>query len=216
MTARVIRVPKPAAVGRTVAHAELRHSRRRAYRMGMPLPTPSYWTTALLATLPDDGQRYELVDGELLVSPGPTWDHQRLLMRLTRSLSAWLDRHPVGEILLAPAPVAVDDTTEVQPDLFVVPARTPKPRDFHEAGGLLLVVEVLSPATARHDRFTKRRLYQALGVPQYWIVDAEARAVEVWTPGDRTPRLEREALRWTPDAAGEAFVLPVAALLDPS
>ena len=82
------------------------------------------------------------------------------------------------------------------------PPRLP-PRD------LLLVAEVLSPSTPRHDRFTKRRRYQEARVPLYWIVDGDARQVEVWTPGDAFPRIERGRLVWQPEGAPAPFTLPL-------
>jgi len=71
---------------------------------------------------------------------------------------------------------------------------------------------VLSPSSVRSDRFQKRRLYQEQGVPLYWIVDADAHVVEVWTPDVRFPRIERETMTWQPDGAREPFVLQLAEL----
>jgi Uma2 family endonuclease len=80
---------------------------------------------------------------------------------------------------------------------------------------LLLVVEVLSPGTARQDRFAKRRLYQEVGVPLYWIVDPDQKSVEVWTPKAQFPSVERERLVWKPNEAEEAFVLKLEELFRP-
>jgi Uma2 family endonuclease len=80
---------------------------------------------------------------------------------------------------------------------------------------LLLVAEVLSPSSVRYDRFTKRRLYQEQGVPLYWIVNSDETAVELWTPGDRFPVVERERLVWQPVDAGEPFMLPLVELYRP-
>ena len=82
----------------------------------------------------------------------------------------------------------------VQPDVFVVPTEQARALDWSAVHDLLLVAEVLSPSTPRHDRFTKRRRYQEAGVPLYWIVDGDGRQVEVWTPGDAFPRIERDRL----------------------
>lgn len=79
---------------------------------------------------------------------------------------------------------------------------------------LLLVVEVLSPGTARQDRFAKRHCYMAAGVPAYWILDAEQRQVEVWTPGEEVAQVERQELRWKPAGAGTTFVFDIAGLFD--
>ena len=85
----------------------------------------------------------------------------------------------------------------VQPDLFVGDfAAFRKSFQWTDIQTLYLVVEILSPSTARNDRFTKRRLYQERRIPAYWIVDAEQRQVEVWTPDALFPVVERERLTW--------------------
>ena len=182
--------------------------------MGMPLPTPDSWTTDLLAALPEDGQRYELVDGALLVSPSPTARHQWIVLALACELRMWLQEQPVGTVYVAPATVPVDRTTEVQPDVFVVPRRGPPAGPWQDLGRPLLVLEVVSPSTARQDRETKRRLYQELGIPEYWVVDPDIRTVEIWTPADRTPHVERDVLRWRPEGAAIEWHLEVARLFD--
>jgi Uma2 family endonuclease len=74
---------------------------------------------------------------------------------------------------------------------------------------------VLSPSTPRHDRFTKRRRYQEARVPLYWIIDGDGRQVEVWTPADAFPRIERDRLLWQPEGAGAPFTLPLQELFRP-
>ena len=80
---------------------------------------------------------------------------------------------------------------------------------------LLLTIEVLSPRTARYDRFTKRRLYQEVGIPNYWIVDPDDEVVEVWTPNSRFPTFERESVSWLPEGGSEEFVLDIGVLFKP-
>jgi Uma2 family endonuclease len=80
---------------------------------------------------------------------------------------------------------------------------------------LLLVAEVLSPSTPRHDRFTKRRRYQEARVPVYWIIDGEARQVEVWAPDDAFPRIESDRLAWHPERAAAPFTLSLEELFRP-
>ena len=87
--------------------------------------------------------------------------------------------------------------------------------DWTRMRRLLLAVEVLSPASVRADRFTKRRLYQEVGVPTYWLMDADGRQVEAWTPRDILPAIARERVEWTPEGADEAFVLELAELFKP-
>jgi Uma2 family endonuclease len=106
----------------------------------------------------------------------------------------------------------------VEPDLFVVPLVNGRsPRDWQEAGRLLLAVEVISPGTARVDRVIKRQLYQQERVPEYWIVDVASRLIERWTPDDARPEILAERLAWQPDPARaplevdlQAFFLEVA------
>jgi Uma2 family endonuclease len=103
----------------------------------------------------------------------------------------------------------------VQPDLFVVPIEELRTLDWARLQHLALAVEVLSPSTARADRFTKRRLYQDMGIPTYWVVDADAHVVEVWTPEAALPRVERERVEWIPASATEPLVLSVPELFRP-
>jgi Uma2 family endonuclease len=103
----------------------------------------------------------------------------------------------------------------VQPDIFVAPWDEVRTLTWERIRHLLLVIEILSPTTARADRFTKRRLYQEVRVPAYWIVDADAHAVEVWTPDAALPKVERDRVAWQPAGAVQPFVLPLPELLQP-
>ena len=177
--------------------------------MGMPdTLTPVYWTADMARRLPEDGNRYEVVYGELLVTPAPRLWHQRLVLRLASALEEYLARHSgAGVAFTSPADISWGQDVLLQPDVFVVPVEQARALDWSAIHDLLLVAEVLSPSTPRHDRFTKRRRYQEAGVPLYWIVDGETRQVEVWTPGDAFPRIERDSLEWQPEGAGAPFTL---------
>ena len=135
--------------------------------------------------LPDDGNRYEAIDGELCVTPAPSLRHQRILMRLTLALHNLLVEPGHGELFFAPTGVEFPATEEgVQPDLlFVSNQRRGILADQWIRGAPDLVVEILSPTTAHRDRGVKRKLYDRQGVSVYWIVDPDARVVEVWTFG---------------------------------
>lgn len=173
--------------------------------MGMP-QTAELWTAQMVRALPDDGKRYECVDGELFVTPAPRLLHQRAVAELFVRLRTYLSQHRAGEALFSPADIEFDPRTLVQPDVFVVPIGTGRPRTWEDIGGrLLLAVEVLSPTTARADRVVKRRTYQRAGVPEYWVVDLDARLVERWRSGDERPELFTERLTWRPDPAGPAL-----------
>lgn len=168
------------------------------------------WTVADLAELPNDGNRYEVIDGELHVTPAPTSNHQRAIGRLHLILAPYVDQQGLGEVLFAPIDVTFSDRRGVQPDLLVVPFVNGKRiRVSRELKDFPLVVEVLSPSTARWDRVAKRRLYREERVPEYWIVDLDARVIERSTAKSETIEVESERLVWTPEPAGEALEIDV-------
>ena len=175
--------------------------------MGMP-ETLERWTAARVRELPEDGRRYEVVDGALLVTPAPTFDHQRAVAALHLALHPYLAGTGIGEVVISPADIEFDPATLVQPDVFVVPLEGGRrPKRWSDIRHLLLAIEVLSPSTARADRTVKRRRYQRAGVPEYWIVDLEARLVERWRPGDERPEHVTERLEWRPDQTSRVFTL---------
>lgn len=169
------------------------------------------WTVEQLRALPDDGRRYEVIDGELFVTPAPSWLHQRAVRELQFIL------HPYAllcslECLAAPAEVTFSPRRSVEPDLLVVPTVDGRwAGRYEDVGRLVLAVEVISPSTARMDRHRKRKLYQSEAVPEYWIVDAAARFVERWRPGDDEPEIRVDSLSWQPDADRAPLVLDLAA-----
>jgi len=181
--------------------------------MGMAAPT--YYTADMVRTLPDDGNRYETVHGELLVTPSPGLIHQRVVRRLLVTLERYLERHPVGELLASPADISWGTDVLVQPDLFVAPLDETRTDDWRRVKTLLLAIEVLSPSSQRADRFTKRRLYQEVGIPVYWVVDPVRQAIEVWTPGATAPVVQRESVTWSPVDMPAPFVLAVPDLFRP-
>jgi Uma2 family endonuclease len=176
--------------------------RRAEQTMGMP--QAMQWTAEAVRALPEDGKRYEVVDGELLVTSSWTYPHQRALVLLAGNLDPYVRSHRIGESLFAPADIELDPRSMVQPDVFVqglVNGR--RTRGWNTGAPLLLVVEVLSPSTARADRTVKRRRYQRAGVPEYWIVDLDARAIERLRPDDTRPEVLSETLEWTAPGATE-------------
>ena len=107
------------------------------------------WTADDLRDFPDDGNRYEVIDGELFVTPAPSWEHQRAAAELFRIIAASIEHEAYADVLLAPADVSFSQTRTVQPDVFVVPLIAGRrPRRFEDVGRLLLAVEILSPSTA--------------------------------------------------------------------
>ncbi len=147
--------------------------------------------------MPEDGNRYEAIGGELHVSPPPKVPHQWVSARLFAALHDLLVRPGDGYLFAAPTGVEFPDTEEgVQPDLLFITTER-----FHIAtedwiqGPPDLVIEILSPSTARRDRTVKRHLYERQGVAEYWIVDLDARQVEVWRFAAGVTQPERDTDR---------------------
>jgi Uma2 family endonuclease len=185
--------------------------RENAYRMVMP-NLKRQWTVADRDELPDDGNRYEVIDGELFVTPAPAWRHQEAVARLYRLIADYLDREPIGHAFIAPADVVFSPTRGVQPDLFVVPlvdGRTPQ--HFDDVRRLLLAVEVLSPSTARADRVAKRMLCRDERVDQYWIVDLDSRTIDRSTPSEPRPEILDSRLEWLPECATNPLIIDLVA-----
>ncbi|MGH7689113.1 MAG: Uma2 family endonuclease [Gemmatimonadaceae bacterium] len=177
--------------------------------------TQTHWTVDMVHALPDDGKRYEVIDGELLVTPAPSFDHQDTAFRLAQRLDAYLATHRVGHVFMAPTDVIFDLRTLVQPDVVVVPLIAGKrPRTYAEAGTPVLAVEVVSPNSARTDRVRKRDLYQREGVSEYWIVDPDARVIERWRPGDTRPEILVDRIDWQPADAAEPMTIELAKFWD--
>ncbi len=181
----------------------------------MGMPAPLYYTADMVRELPDDGNRYEVVYGELLVTPSPRWWHQRLVGRLYFALESYVRRWPVGVVVTSPADISWGRDVLVQPDVFVTTPGQTRSSEWDSVRDLLLVAEIVSPSTAKADRFLKRRRYQEAGVQLYWIIDGDAQQVEVWTPTDTFPAFERHRLTWWPDGAAEPLTLALEELFRP-
>jgi len=181
----------------------------------MGMVAPVYYTVDMVRALPEDGNRYEVVHGELLVTPAPRPWHEVILGRLHSTLATYLRDHSVGHVFAGRSDISWGQDILVEPDLFVVPLEQARTLEWSRMTSLLLVAEVLSPSSLRYDRFTKRRLYQERRIPVYWVVDGDERVVEVWTPQTQFPAIEREQLSWHPAGAGRPFTLDLAQLFRP-
>ena len=184
--------------------------------MDMPaVQLPEFWTADMVRALPEDGKRHETVHGELLVTPAPRMWHQIVNDRLTNALRDYLRHEPVGMVLNLSADISWGPDVLVQPDIYVAPFAEMETLDWAQVRTLLLVVEILSPSSARVDRFAKRRLYQEVGIPMYWVVDADTHHVECWTPDTVMPTIERERTTWHPTGASAPCHIDLGALFAP-
>jgi len=167
---------------------------------------PTRWTAARVRELPDDGRRYEVIDGALFVTPAPSWRHQDAAFQVGTILQSYVRSTSIGHTIIAPADVEFAADRMVEPDVFVVPlVNGQKPSTWSDVNRLLLAVEILSPSSARADREVKRRLYQRERVPEYWIVDLDARVIERWRPDDERPEILSTRLTWQPDNRNAAL-----------
>lgn len=133
------------------------------------------------ALLPDDGKRYEIIDGDLFVTPAPLTRHQKISRQLQFILMSALEKKGLGEVYDAPVDVVLDAENIVQPDLVFV--RSERRRIITEKfieGPPDLMIEILSPSTRRRDVLTKSALYARFGVPSYWIVDPDLDRIEFY------------------------------------
>jgi len=133
------------------------------------------------AALPNDGNRYEILEGELAVTPAPSTKHQTASGNLFFLLTQHIKANDLGKLFHAPVDLILESTSVLQPDLlFVAKARQNIITDRAIEGAPDLVIEILSPTTSRSDRVTKAQIYARHKVPAYWIVDPEQEAVEVY------------------------------------
>ncbi len=182
-----------------------------------PIPPRSLWTVADLEQLPADGNRYEILHGELLVTPLPAVWHQRIAARLTRMIDQWC-RERSGWEWLAPGGVFIRETTWLEPDLAVYPVPAGRLLDnWRQMAPPALVIEILSPSTTKRDRHRKRPAYLAHGVAEVWLVDMDAQTIERWTSQSEFPESHRTAITWapgsgTPDSGTPAFTIQLAEL----
>ena len=167
------------------------------------------WTLEELDRLPDDGNKYELVRGELFVSPAPSVGHESLVSLLRQMIEPYVIRHGLGRVF-GPRAVVRARGSEVEPDLMVRPLALPLPDSWADAPLPILVVETLSNATRRRDHGQKRDFYLDLGIAEYWIVDGEHRTIRVIRPGHEDVVADVDLI-WHPEPAPNALVIDVRA-----
>lgn len=170
------------------------------------------WTVDMLDALPDDGNRYEIIDGVLFVTPSPLDPHQLVAGELYARLKTYLRRSSAGRARIAPSDVRREDRqrNRVQPDVYavrLVDGRLPAyPFALQD---LLLVAEVESHSNAQYDYQTKRKLYLAAGIPEYWIVSPEAQTFVRWKNGQATGEIITDRIEWHPQGMAEPLVIEI-------
>ena len=175
------------------------------------------WTVDLLDALEDDGQRYEIIDGELFVTPSPIDLHQFVVGELHARLREYLKGRGLGKPVVSPSDVRRGDAkrNRVRPDVYVVRLddgnRPPYPYDLRD---LLLAVEVVSPDSVRLDYTIKRELYLREGVGEYWVIDPVARHVSRWKERGDTGEILSERIAWFAGGVTDPFVLALPAFFD--
>jgi Uma2 family endonuclease len=187
-------------------YAELPPTAEEDYPVVMP-STTTRWTVDDRDRLPDDGNRYEVIDGELLVTPMPAPRHQELVKRLFRKLDAFVEAHDLGCAYDCGTDVIFSRHDVVVPDIAVYAFRPDRlPQRWADAPKPMLVVEVRSKSTCRRDVGVKRKLYVERTVPEYWIVDGDERTVTVVRPVG-TDTNARVAVSWQPPGSRQTLAI---------
>ncbi len=158
------------------------------------VPTKVHWTAKEYLALPDDGKRYEVLNGDLIMAAAPNLMHQEVVLNLAQMLRSFVVEHKLGKVYVSPVDVVLGDDV-VEPDLiYVSNARQNILGEQRITGAPDLVVEVLSLSTARNDLRYKWRLYARSGIQEYWIVNpaAETVAVQVLVENDYQTQIETE------------------------
>lgn len=178
------------------------------------LATPHIWTADDLDRLPeDDGNKYEVVDGRLLVTPAPSLAHEAVLIEMARRIRAYCDAGAIGTVFHR-NDLKFDEHNLVDPDLSVVRVALPVGAlTWRDVPHPMLVVEVLSRSTRTHDLVWKAALYARERIPLAWIVDHRERVVHVVRPGLATQRHDA-SLEWHPTGATVPFRMDLAAFFD--
>ncbi len=169
----------------------------------------SAWTLAELDRLPDDGNKYELVDGALFVTPAPSTAHEQLSAVLHAMLSPYVRKNGLGHVYTPRAVIRIGGS-EVEPDLMVRPATAILPTSWAEMPTPSLVVEILSGTTRRRDTEQKRAFYLRIGVQEYWIVDRWSRNIRVVRP-DTADVVAETMLEWQPHRTPDTLRINVKA-----
>ena len=174
----------------------------------MPASQNRRWTLEELHALPDDRNTYELIDGELFVTPAPTDEHGDICARLSAILVLYVSDKGLGLVYFPRSVFRVGSRVQVEPDMMVRHENTDPDGAWEKAPLPSLVVEVLSKSTRTYDLTTKRATYLMAGIPEYWVVDGKARTITVFV-ADRAPVVVSDQLTWSPAGATEPLTFAV-------
>jgi Uma2 family endonuclease len=173
------------------------------------------WTADMLDDVPDDGRRWEVIDGQLLVTPGPDVPHQLAVGEFLGRLFTYFGRTPGVRLIGSPSDVRRGSRTRMQPDVFIVRMTDGKlPAYPFDMGELLLTIEIVSPSSAKVDRHDRRRAYLGGGVPEYWVVDRKARRIERWRTGDERPELLTDTITFHAPGLDQPLTISLPELFD--
>ncbi len=180
----------------------------------MPAPAPIRYTYEDWLSIPEDRSRlYEIVDGELFVSPPPQFRHQQVANNISHILTNLVLEHELGEVVQSPIGVRLEADTVTEPDVLFI--ATDRLHIIDRKGVVVgppdLVVEVLSPSNREYDRVLKRKRYLAGGVPELWIVDTDESTVEVWRPDEPARTVSSGSVEWR--VGGRTFEVAIAEIL---
>jgi Uma2 family endonuclease len=177
--------------------------------MAMPTmsirPERGIWTIEALATLPDDGNRYELLHGELLVTSLPSNRHQSVAAALGHLLYSWCLAH-AGWAVRGPGGVEMSRTSWLMPEVALYAMPLHSNAEWKHVPAPVLVIEILRRAARKRDRHRKRPAYLAFGVREVWTVDAKLRLIEQWSAASEFPVTVDQSFTWTPSPELEPIV----------
>jgi len=185
------------------AHALSNHHAEDGWLMHMAAKLKQ-WTLEEVHSLPDDGNKYELVRGQLFVTPPPSFEHEHIGTRLARVLDRYVEAQGLGEVF-RPRAVMRFEGSETEPDLMVLP-NLEGAIDWDSMPIPILIVEILSASTRRRDLGDKRDFYLDAGVADYWIADPEQKTIRSIGSG-REDIMASESLTWEPAGAAQPLVI---------
>jgi Uma2 family endonuclease len=175
----------------------------------IPAETPAakrlYTYEELVAEMPETNQPSELWDGELIISPAPSFYHQEIVLRLYRQLYQWVSQRKLGKVIASPIDMVLSAHRAVQPDVAFIDKERLSIIKRTINGPVDLAVEIISLGNRNRDRIEKRDLYEQYGVKEYWIIDPEAETIEVLHLEDGRYQL---VMRCTPGQTASSRLLP--------